>query len=154
MTTYYIDSSALVKRYVNEIGSVWVQSHCEPSSGHVIALAHIGLVEIAAALAMKVRQNVLSPVIRDNLIRDLRHDAQNQYWLIDVDHQLIQRAIELTRQYKLRGYDATHLAAALFLQETLLGAQLPAPVLVCADNDLLLAAQAIGIITIDPTTTS
>lgn len=152
MTTYYADSSALVKRYVNEAGSAWIQSLCDPSSEHVIALAHIGLVEIAAALAMKVRQGTLSPIIRDNLLRDLRHDAQTQYWLIDVDYSLIERAVALTRQHKLRGYDAVHLSAALFLHETLVQAQLPAPVLVCADNDLSIAAQAVGLSTIDPNT--
>jgi len=154
MTTYYADSSALVKRYVNETGSAWIQSLCEPSSEHVIALAHIGLVEIAAALAMKVRQEVLSPTIRDNLLRDVRRDAQSQYWLIDVDYSIIQHAMELTRQYKLRGYDAIHLSAALFLYETLVQAQLPAPVLICADNDLLIAAEAVGLSTINPNTYS
>lgn len=151
MTTYYTDSSALVKRYVNEIGSAWIQSLCDPSSEHVIALAYIGLVEIAAALAMKVRQGALAPIIRDNLLRDVRRDAQNQYWLIDVDYRIIQHAMELTRQHKLRGYDAVHLSTAIFLHETLTKAQLPAPVLICADNDLLIAAEAAGLSTVDPT---
>lgn len=85
MTTYYTDSSALVKRYVTEIGSGWVQDLCDPTAGHVIALAHIGLVEIAAALAMKIRQGVLPSPIRDGLLRDLQRDGRDQYWLIDVD---------------------------------------------------------------------
>lgn len=152
MTTYYADSSALVKRYVNETGSPWVQTLCNPPTGHVLALAHIGLVEIAAALSMKVRQGILATSVRDNLLRDLQSDAQNQYWLIDVDHNLIQRAIQLTGQHKLRGYDAVHLAAAIFLHETLAQAQLPAPVFLCADGDLLLAAQAAGLLTEDPNT--
>lgn len=152
MTTYYADSSALVKRYVNEPGSAWVQALCASTVEHVIALAHIGLVEIAAALAMKVRQDALPAPIRDNLLRDLRHDAQGQYWLIDVDHSLIQHAMDLTRQYKLRGYDAVHLAGALFLQETLTQAHLAAPVFLCADGDLLLAAQAAGLLWENPNT--
>ena len=60
MTTYYADSSALVKRYVTETGSNWVQNLCDPAAEHVIALTYIGLVEIAAALAMKTRQGVFS----------------------------------------------------------------------------------------------
>lgn len=150
MTTYYADSSALVKRYVNEAGSAWVRSLCEPTANHTLALAHIGLVEIAAALGMKVRQGVLAASIRDKLLRDVRHDAQTRYWLIDVDHHLIQHAMELTRQYKLRGYDAVHLAAALFLHTTLLQEALPPPVLLCADDDLSSAAQAAGLRTENP----
>ena len=108
MTTYYADSSAWVKRYAEETGSRWVQSICEPDSGHVIALAQIGLVEIAAALGMKHRQEELSASDRDDLLRDLQRDGRALYWLIDIDPDAIVHAIELTRRHKLRGYDAVH----------------------------------------------
>ena len=152
MTTYYADSSAIVKRYVNEIGSSWIQSLCDPASGHVIALAHVGLVEIAAALSMKTRQGFLPATTRDGLLRDLQRDGRDQYWLIDVDQEMVVRAIELTRRQKLRGYDAVHMACALFLQETLLRHNLPAPILLSADHDLLAAAQAEGFLTDDANT--
>ena len=152
MTTYYADSSAIVKRYVNEIGSSWIQSLCDPTSGNVIALAHVGLVEIAAALSMKTRQGFLPAPTRDGLLRDLQRDGRDQYWLIDVDQEMVIRAIELTRRQKLRGYDAVHMACALFLQETLLRHDLPAPILLSADHDLLAAAQAEGFLTDDPNT--
>lgn len=119
MTTYYLDSSALVKRYVNETGSSWVQALCDPAASHVLALAHIGLVEVAAALGVKARQGILPTAIRDALTRDLQEDARHQYWLIDVDHAIVTQAIALTRRQKLRGYDAVHLAAAQFLETTL-----------------------------------
>lgn len=115
MTTYYVDSSALVKRYVNETGSKWVQALCDPTAGHVLALAHIGLVEVAAALGVKERQSILPTKIRDALIHDLQQDALHQYWLIDVDHPIINQANALTRRQKLRGYDAVHLTATLLL---------------------------------------
>ena len=152
MTTYYADSSALVKRYVTEIGSGWVQVLCDPAVGHTIALAHIGLVEIAAALGVKHRQGILPTPIRDGLLRDLQRDGRDQYWMIDVDQTMVIRAIELTRRQKLRGYDAIHLACALFLQETLLNHGLPAPVLLSADRELVAAAQAEGLVTDDPNT--
>jgi len=101
MTVYYADSSALVKRYVTETESHGVQSLCEPTSGHVVALAHIGLVEIATALGVKHRQGALPVSIRDGLLRDLQRDARDQYWLIDVDQRVVVRAIELTCRQKL-----------------------------------------------------
>jgi predicted nucleic acid-binding protein len=79
MTTYYLDSSALVKRYVNEASSDWIQALCTPAAGHTLALAHIGLVEPAAALAMKVRRGTLDANVRDALLRDVQHDAEAQY---------------------------------------------------------------------------
>lgn len=150
MTTFYVDSSALIKRYVSETGSDWVQALCDPAAGHVLALAHIGLVEIAAALGIKYRQGALSGTLRDGLLYDLQQDARQQYWLIDVDQALILRALALTRQHKLRGYDAVHLAAALFLRDTLAAYQLPGPGLLSADVELLEAAQAEGLATDNP----
>jgi predicted nucleic acid-binding protein len=144
VTTFYADSSALVKRYAIETGSVWIQGLCDPTAGHVIALAHIGLVEIAAALAVKTKQGVLPSPVLDGLLRDLQRDGRDLYWLIDIDQEIIVRAIEMTRRHKLRGYDATHLACALFLHETLVHNGLPAPVLLSADQELLAAAKAEG----------
>jgi predicted nucleic acid-binding protein len=150
VTTYYADSSALVKRYVNEGGSDWIRAICDPTAGHFIALAHIGLVEIAAALAVKYRQGHLPEPILDNLLRDLQRDGHEHYWLIDVDQEMVIRAIALTRRQKLRGYDAVHLACALFLRETLLDRGLSVPVLISADQELLAAAQAEGLPTDNP----
>ena len=150
MSTYYADSSALVKRYVTETGSAWVQALCNPEEGHVIALSHIGLVEIAAALGVKHRQGLLAASVRDGLLRDLQRDGRDQYWLIDTDQEIVIYAIELTRRQKLRGYDAVHLACALFLQETLSNHGLPAPILFSSDIELLTAAQIEGLMTDDP----
>jgi predicted nucleic acid-binding protein len=36
MGAYYFDSSALVKRYTDETGSLWVRSLTAPQAGHVI----------------------------------------------------------------------------------------------------------------------
>ena len=55
MTDYYVDASALVKRYANEPGSTWVLQIIEPSAQHTILLAEITLAEVAAALAAKQR---------------------------------------------------------------------------------------------------
>jgi predicted nucleic acid-binding protein len=150
VTVYYVDSSALVKRYVTETGSDWIQGICDPTAGHVIVVAHIGLVEIAAALAAKTRQGVLPAPVRDGLLRDLQRDGRDQYWLVDVDQNVVARAIDLTRRRKLRGYDAVHLACVIFLQETLLSHDLSTPILLSADQELSAAAQAEGLMTDDP----
>ena len=55
MSDYYLDASALVKRYVDEIGSAWVRQLTEPRPGDAVLLAEITLAEVAAALAGKHR---------------------------------------------------------------------------------------------------
>jgi hypothetical protein len=55
VSTFFLDTSALVKRYALEIGTDWVASICDPASGHTVLVAEITLVEVAAALAAKAR---------------------------------------------------------------------------------------------------
>lgn len=51
MAGFFCDSSAVVKRYVNEAGSNFVDSLADLKNGNVILLARITRVEIAAAIA-------------------------------------------------------------------------------------------------------
>jgi predicted nucleic acid-binding protein len=152
VTIYYADASALVKHYVEEIGSDHVRSICTPGTGHMVAVAQIGLVEVAAAFGMKYRGGELTAADRDELLSDLRYDGRTYYVLVDVDPDIISHAIELTRRQKLRGYDAVHLACALFVSETMPTRGLPKPVLLSADVDLLEAAQNEGLATENPNT--
>ena len=50
MATYFIDSSALVKRYISEIGSVWISSLFDPALKNEVFVAAITGVEIIAAV--------------------------------------------------------------------------------------------------------
>lgn len=55
MTDYYLDASALVKRYAEEAGSDWIRQITDPLAQNTILLAEISLAEVAAALAAKHR---------------------------------------------------------------------------------------------------
>ncbi len=147
--TAYFDSSALVKRYMTEIGTTWVQAWCDDPA-QTIAVAEIGLVEIAAAFAGKLRgAGITSQAYRDART-DLEADAQDEYVLVDIDRSIVNDAIQLTEQHRLRGYDAIHLACAIRLNNALVAHDLPALVLVSADDELLAAAAAEGIHTVNP----
>ncbi len=50
MAGFFFDSSAIVKRYVNEIGSDFVDNLTDLKSGNVILLARITRVEVVAAI--------------------------------------------------------------------------------------------------------
>jgi predicted nucleic acid-binding protein len=52
---FYLDASAVVKRYSLETGSFWVKALTDPTAGHTIVLGEITLAEVAAALAAKHR---------------------------------------------------------------------------------------------------
>lgn len=148
--TYFLDSSAIAKRYADEVGTAWVEALCTPSADRLIALAQIGLVEVAAVLAAKRRGNHISPEEYEKALDDLITDSREQYLLVDVDQAVIDDAIQLTRRQKLRGCDAIQLASALSLHKALLKDDLPGITFVCADDDLLTAAAAEGLATENP----
>ena len=157
MAVYFFDSSALVKRYVAENGSSWVEQITDPKSGNKIYIAAITGVEVVSAFMKKVRDtaNPLTPGNAQKAIAEFRNDFDNQYELFGVTDSVIRRAMGLPEKHKLRGYDAVQLAAALTINT--LSAQLgiaatgvPPLVMVACDGDLLRASQAEGLATEDP----
>lgn len=142
--TNYCDSSALVKRYVSEAGSEWIKALCSDST-QIIALADIGRVEIAAAFAGKLRGNAIKPADYQKAATSLAADVQSHYQVIPITSQRIDEAITLTARRKLRGYDAVHLACALYLNQALSANNLAPLTFISADDDLLQAAQAEGL---------
>lgn len=55
MAVYFFDSSALVKRYVQETGSAWVMATTAPQAGHALYIARITAVEVVSALTRRHR---------------------------------------------------------------------------------------------------
>ena len=62
MAAFFCDSSAIVKRYVNETGSNFVEGLTDAKNGNVILLARITPVEIAAAFARRQKGGSLDAV--------------------------------------------------------------------------------------------
>jgi predicted nucleic acid-binding protein len=153
-TSYFLDSSALAKRYVAETGTAWTLDLADPGANFLLIVAHIGLVEVAAALASKHRGGVMSTDQYEHALDDLVEDAGDQYTLVHVTQTLVDLAIDLTRRHKLRGYDAVQLASALTANSALMADGFPTLVFVSADDDLLVAATAEGLATENPNTHS
>jgi uncharacterized protein len=52
---YYLDTSALLKRYVQEVGSTWITTLYEPPHEHILISAQVTKVEAVAGLTVKFR---------------------------------------------------------------------------------------------------
>jgi hypothetical protein len=154
MTNYYFDTSALVKRYVPEVGSAWVAeivgSGTPKQPLHNISIAKIGLVEVAAALSKRRRAGEISPEASRVLYARFLRDSAEHYRLIELTDELCHFAARLTQRTSVRSYDAVHLAAALALNKQLKLFHLPPMVFVSADRQLCQTAQAEGLPTEDP----
>ena len=56
MAVYFVETSALAKRYIAETGSVWLRTLLDPSTGCSIYVARVTAVEIIAALTRRERE--------------------------------------------------------------------------------------------------
>lgn len=104
----YLDTSALVKLFVNEEGSERVRTAV--SCGKSVATHSIAYVETCAAFARMAHDRG-----KDALFLDLRRDLDTQWaaWdIVGVTDALVRRAADFAGRYRLRGYDSLHLAAA------------------------------------------
>ena len=149
MPAYYFDSSGIAKRYTTEMGSGWVRS-IVAEVGNTVIIAEIGTVEVAAAFAKMQRMGRVTIEERDKYLKLFLRDAAKQYELVPLNSGIIRVAISLTQKHKLRGYDAVHLATALAVNAELLRKQLPPLTFVAADEDLLKAAEAGGLVAGNP----
>jgi uncharacterized protein len=145
MSVLFFDSSALVKRYLTEIGSAWVTALLDPSMGHAIVVATITQVESAAALAARHRSGAITRLERDDLVDLLALHFDVHYQQISIEEPILSRAVELTQNHRLRGYDAVQLATALTVASALPGLSL-----ISADDDMNMAAQAEGLAADNP----
>lgn len=147
---YFVDSSALVKRYSNETGTTWVRSLLDPATGNQIYLARITRVEVVSAITRKNRGGGMSAIDAAAAIARLRLHLTNEYATINISSTVIDSAMALAETHALRGYDAVQLAAALELRTDCLAIGISAPTLISADVDLNAAAIAEGLAADDP----
>jgi predicted nucleic acid-binding protein len=116
VTHYFLDTSALVKRYVtDEVGHAWMTSLFVPTAGNTILIAEIALAETVCTFCLMARGTPprVSVPDRDALISLFRdHDARREYYIVPVGRDIFLRAGDLSRAHPLRTYDAVQLACA------------------------------------------
>jgi uncharacterized protein len=107
--TLYLDTSALVKLYVDEEGGETVRGSVEETQ--VVVTSSIAYVEARVAFARRHHEGGLSASEHRRTIRDLDGDWP-RYLTIEVVTAIIREAARLADTYRLRAYDAVHLASA------------------------------------------
>lgn len=144
MALCFLDSSALVKRYIQETGSAWTRTLTNPASGHRLYVARITGPEMVAAITRRQRRGETTPADAAAALAAFRADFAAALFALDITATVIARAMDLAEQHGLRGYDAVQLAAAWQLRALCRAAGTPDPLLMAADGDLNRAAIADG----------
>ena len=108
----YLDTSALLKLYVEEPGTPDVVTLVEEAEE--VATARVAYAEARAALARHRREGALLAADLRRVVRELDREW-GTYNVVDLTDPLVRAAGALAERHALRGYDAVHLAAALDL---------------------------------------
>ena len=152
MAAYFLDSSALVKRYVTETGTPWVIGLLDPAARNRLYIARITGAEVTAALTRRERGGHLSATDAAAAIALFRRDYANRLRQVEITAALMTIAMTMARAHGLRGYDAVQLAAALYANGRRVARKLAPLVFVTADTSLLAAGATEGLTTEDPNT--
>jgi len=150
VAAYFLDSSALVKRYAAETGSAWVENLTDPRSDNRIYVAAITHVEVIAAIARKKKGLLLSATAAAAAIARFENDLQTDLRVFDLTPNVITIAARLAEKHALRGYDAVQLAVALEINAARTARRLTSLMLISSDVELNTAAQSEQLLTDDP----
>jgi uncharacterized protein len=142
----FVDTSALIKRYVAERGTPWVRSWIAPAAGNQVIIAEIAVTEVLATLARLRREARLSIAAFERLRDDFLAHADQEYLVNRLDDRILVLTNALVLRHPLRTLDGLHLAAALDTARVF-GTS---PRFVSADRQLLAVAAAEGFLTDDP----
>lgn len=134
----YLDTSALIKRFVSERGSSVV--HALVSQGGPVATAKIAYAEIHAELARKRREGHLSRGQYALACGQFEQEWE-AYVRVALSDEVLRLTRDLVQRHPLKGFDAIHLASAVTLGNAL-GENV---LFVAADHRLIRAAEAEGL---------
>jgi len=112
----YLDTSALVKLYVQGAGSAEVRQAI--ARADLVATSLVAYVEVRSAFARKHRTADIDDAALKRHKREFE-EGWNRLDRLPVDATTIRRAGDLAEQYRLKAYDALHLATVDLMEVTL-----------------------------------
>jgi predicted nucleic acid-binding protein len=141
---FYLDTSAMVKLYIDEAGSEKIREIVFSETNNVF-ISKITGAEVAAAFSRRRRMKDIAEEDYEEILSDFVSDYENLFAKSEVTDSVISLAVELTKRQALRGYDAVQLASVLTL-----GAEINDNLIfISADVDLNDMARAEGLVVED-----
>ncbi len=150
MSNYYLDTSALVKRYINETGSAWLRALVDPALSPVLIVSQLLIVEMTSAFNRRLREGTVNRDDYTRMMDAFRDDCLVEYRIMPLNGSIIDLACELLERHPLRAYDVIHLSTAIVINRLLVAHEMPTLTFLCADKRLLDAATAEGLAVDNP----
>ena len=148
MPVYYMDTSALVKRYRNEPGTEAIDRLFDVRQADTrIYTSFLTALELTSSILRLVKGGQLSQNLADNMLARFRQDTQGTVRILPLTDAIVNDALAVVEQHQLRSADAIHLATASSIFS--LAPELES-ILVSSDRELLSAAANSGMGVLDP----
>ncbi len=139
----YLDTSALVKKYVIEAGTDEVRALFKKEN--TVITSKLTFAEVSASFARKLREGGIEKQSYNKIWASFLSDWE-AFTLVEVREEIFHLIHRLTGSHPLRGADAVHLSSALWV-----GEEIGQPLrFVASDSMLLTAAAKEGIEVINP----
>lgn len=139
----FLDSSALVKCYIEETGSEKVRFLMNKAD--VVAVSRLAYAETLSAIFRRRRSLLASDEEFAALIQNFRDDWE-LFHVLEMNSDALHFVDEVIEKHALRGADSIHLSTALWLKQ----ATKTAITFVASDNELLNAAKTARLKTLNP----
>jgi predicted nucleic acid-binding protein len=150
---FYLDASALAKRYASEIGTPLIDRLFAQVSLDRLYVFNIGVAEVVSLLVRKKNTGHLAAPVLTQALLEFGKEICSATLVrkLTADHGLVTAALPLIELHSLNATDAVILSSALDLVGDLrkTGDDLA---LVASDQRLLRAAQTEGLTTLNPET--
>ncbi|PKB59375.1 MAG: hypothetical protein BZY83_02210 [SAR202 cluster bacterium Casp-Chloro-G2] len=146
MPLYFLETSALVKLYVQELGTEWLLQLASPAAGNQLAILSVAQVEFHSAVRRRMRDGDIDEPAAEQILGNFGFHVSTRFLRQLANDAVLDLACKLIGRYPPRAYDAIQLAGCLIL----CSAAPEPPVFSCADRRLLEAAANEGLDCMDP----
>lgn len=146
MALYFLDTSALVKLYVQEPGTDRLLTLISNRLENRFAIVALSVVEIRSAIRRRQRAGDIDATVATTILQNVRSHLETRFIRQAVNDPVIDTALEMIDRYTLRAYDAIQLAGCLVL--CAIAAEVYT--FVCSDHRLLEAARSEQLGVLDP----
>jgi len=148
MPVFYIDTSALVKRYRTEQGAGVVEVLLsDPLPEDRFFLSFLSVIELTSGILRLARGRQLREETASEILARFRGDIRTLFRIWPLNEEVAADALSQVEEHRLRSADAIHLATAQKIASLASGATV---VMVSSDQELLDATHATGLVILDP----
>jgi len=150
MPLFYLDTSAIVKRYRSETGTeVIIQLVDNANPDDRFYTSFLSILELTSAIMRLVRGGQLSKATAGEILARFRVDVQEIIQVWPLDNEIVAGAVQVVEEHRLRSGDAIHLATVNALD--LISAE-DSVIVVSSDDELVDAARAAAFDSLNPMT--